>query len=244
MKTYVVKIGGVASDQLNAQFFSTIRKWQAQGIQIVIIHGGGHYITELMEQFQVKHQIKNGLRVTDETTLELTKMALLGKVQPRLVSLFQKEGLQPVSLHAGCDQLVQGEVINYAELGYVGQVTAINHQLLKQQMNHRKIPVIAPLGITKDGQWLNINADEVACKIASSIQADELFLLTDVPGIKENNQWLKRIDLSKIEKLKDQNIITGGMIPKLNSAKYALLHGVKSVNINNNIHCLGTKITA
>ena len=197
-----------------------------------------------MEQFQVKRQIKNGLRVTDETTLELTKMALLGKVQPRLVSLFQKEGLQPVSLHAGCDQLIQGKVINYAELGYVGQVTAINHQLLKRQMNHRKIPVIAPLGITKDGQWLNINADEVACKIASSIQADELFLLTDVPGIKENNQWLKRVNLSKIEMLKNQNIITGGMIPKLNSAKYALLHGVKSVNINNNIHCLGTKITA
>lgn len=244
MKTYVVKIGGVASDQLNAQFFSTIRKWQAQGIQIVIIHGGGHYITELMEQFQIKRQIKNGLRVTDETTLELTKMALLGQVQPRLVSLFQKEGLQPVSLHAGYNQLIQGRVINYAELGYVGQVTAINHQLLKLQMNHRKIPVIAPLGITKDGQWLNINADEAACKIASSIQADELFLLTDVPGIKENNQWLKRINLSKIEMLKNQNIITGGMIPKLNSAKYALLHGVKSVNINNNIHCLGTKITA
>lgn len=244
MKTYVVKIGGVASDQLNAQFFSTIRKWQAQGVQIVIIHGGGHYITELMEQFQIKRQIKNVLRVTDETTLELTKMALLGQVQPRLVSLFQKEGLQPVSLHAGYNQLIQGKVINYAELGYVGQVTAINHQLLKLQMNHRKIPVIAPLGITKDGQWLNINADEVACKIASSIQADELFLLTDVPGIKENNQWLKRINLSKIEMLKNQNIITGGMIPKLNSAKYALLHGVKSVNINNNIHCLGTKITA
>ena len=244
MKTYVVKIGGVASDQLNAQFFSTIRKWQAQGIQIVIIHGGGHYITELMEQFQVKRQIKNGLRITDETTLELTKMALLGQVQPRLVSLFQKEGLQPVSLHAGYNQLIQGKVINYAELGYVGQVTAINHQLLKLQMNHRKIPVIAPLGITKDGQWLNINADEAACKIASSIQADELFLLTDVPGIKENNQWLKRVNLSKIEMLKNQNIITGGMIPKLNSAKYALLHGVKSVNINNNIHCLGTKITA
>lgn len=244
MKTYVVKIGGVASDQLNAQFFSTIRKWQAQGIQIVIIHGGGHYITELMEQFQIKRQIKNVLRVTDETTLELTKMALLGQVQPRLVSLFQKEGLQPVSLHAGYNQLIQGKVINYAELGYVGQVTAINHQLLKPQMNHRKIPVIAPLGITKDGQWLNINADEAACKIASSIQADELFLLTDVSGIKENNQWLKRINLSKIEMLKNQNIITGGMIPKLNSAKYALLHGVKSVNINNNIHCLGTKITA
>lgn len=244
MKTYVVKISGVASDQLNAQFFSTIRKWQAQGIQIVIIHGGGHYITELMEQFQIKRQIKNVLRVTDETTLELTKMALLGQVQPRLVSLFQKEGLQPVSLHAGYNQLIQGKVINYAELGYVGQVTAINHQLLKLQMNHRKIPVIAPLGITKDGQWLNINADEAACKIASSIQADELFLLTDVPGIKENNQWLKRINLSKIEMLKNQNIITGGMIPKLNSAKYALLHGVKSVNINNNIHCLGTKITA
>lgn len=244
MKTYVVKIGGVASDQLNAQFFSTIRKWQAQGIQIVIIHGGGHYITELMEQFQIKRQIKNVLRVTDETTLELTKMALLGQVQPRLVSLFQKEGLQPVSLHAGYNQLIQGKVINYAELGYVGQVTAINHQLLKLQMNHRKIPVIAPLGITKDGQWLNINADEAACKIASSIQADELFLLTDVSGIKENNQWLKRINLSKIEMLKNQNIITGGMIPKLNSAKYALLHGVKSVNINNNIHCLGTKITA
>ena len=115
MKTYVVKIGGVASDQLNAQFFSTIRKWQEQGIQIVIIHGGGHYITELMEQFQIKRQIKNGLRVTDETTLELTKMALLGQVQPRLVSLFQKEGLQPVSLHAGCDQIIQGKVINYED---------------------------------------------------------------------------------------------------------------------------------
>lgn len=244
MKKIVIKMGGIASKKLDKSFFKTLRKWQQEGNQVYIVHGGGQYITTMMEHFGLHKKVCEGLRVTDLKTLEITRMVLLGQVQPMLTSVFQKEGFHPVCLHAGFDRLIEGKMIDEKKFGFVGQVTHVNSQLLESFVQKNQLPIIAPLGITSNGQWLNINADETACQIAASLQADQLFLLTDVPGIKKDKDWLKEVSIQQIEQLKMEQVITGGMIPKLNSAKKAILSGVAQVNINNQIQSIGTKITA
>lgn len=240
--TIVVKMGGVAADNLTESFFQQIRRWQAQDKRVVIVHGGGHYISEMMDTLNVPVEKKDGLRVTNQQTLDITKMVLLGQVQPMITTTFQKAGIPSVGLNAGCDQLICGEVIDKDKLGYVGKVKEINTDLIQILINKKHIPVIAPLGITEDGQWLNINADDVACKVATSLKAKELFLLTDVPGIKKEQQWLPEISLEELDELKEEKVVTGGMIPKLDSAKAALLSGVGTVHISDTVEHVGTKI--
>ncbi len=242
METIVIKIGGVASDNLTPTFFQQVSDWQAAGKKIVIVHGGGHYISEMMEKMALPVTIKDGLRVTDPQTLEVTRMVLLGQVQPMITTRFQKAGMQAVGLNAGCDQLITGAVIDEAQLGFVGHVAQINTAFLQLLTQKQHIPIIAPLGITASGQWLNINADEVACQVAASLQAEKLFLLTDVPGIKKEDKWLGKISLSEMQTLIADNVVTGGMLPKVLSAQKALLAGVSSVSITNQINYGGTQI--
>jgi acetylglutamate kinase len=242
MGIIVIKMGGVASDNLTPAFFKQIAQWQAQGKKIVIVHGGGHYISKMLQKLALPVQIKDGLRVTDTATLEITRMVLLGQVQPLITTRFQQAGFQVVGLNAGCDQLIQGEIMNQQALGYVGQATTVNQPLIQLLLARDHIPIIAPLGITDQGQWVNINADEVASCVASSLGAEKLILLTDVPGIREDYQWLEQVTLAKVDTLIKDEIITGGMIPKLASAKKALLKGVQIVNITNHLGNPGTKI--
>ncbi|MDT2740241.1 acetylglutamate kinase [Enterococcus canintestini] len=240
----VVKMGGIASDNLDKAFFSQLKQWQAENKKIVIVHGGGHYISKMMTLMNLKVEVKEGLRITSKKTLEITRMVLLGQVQPLITTSLQKAGLQPVGLNAGCNQLIQGDFINRKKLGYVGEVTQISNALLETLFHTDQIPVIAPLGITPQGQWLNINADEVACQVAASLQAKKLFLLTDVPGIKKDDVWLDEVCFEQLEQFVTQKIVTGGMVPKITSAKKALVAGVQSVCINNTITNCGTTILA
>ncbi|OTN75359.1 acetylglutamate kinase [Enterococcus sp. 8G7_MSG3316] len=242
METIVIKIGGVASDNLTPEFFQVVHEWQAAGKKVVIVHGGGHYISEMMEKMALPVTIKDGLRVTDPQTLEVTRMVLLGQVQPMITTRFQKAGLQAVGLNAGCDQLITGAVIDEDQLGFVGQVAHINTVFLQLLTQKQHIPIIAPLGITEAGQWLNINADEVACQVAASLQAEKLFLLTDVPGIKKDNEWLGKVAFSEMAALIEDRVVTGGMLPKVLSAQKALLAGVSTVCITDQISHDGTEI--
>lgn len=241
-ETIVVKMGGVAADNLTESFFSQIRFWRAQGKHVVIVHGGGHYISEMMKTLNIPVEKKDGLRVTNQQTLDITRMVLLGQVQPMITTTFQQAGIPSVGLNAGCDQLVSGAVIDQQKLGYVGKVTDINTELISVLMKKNHVPVIAPLGITEDGQWLNINADEVACKVATSLKAEQLFLLTDVPGIRKEKHWLKQVSVDELETLKQEKVITGGMLPKLESAKAALLDGVGMVHISDAVEHVGTQV--
>lgn len=244
METIVVKIGGVASDNLTPSFFETIADWQAAGKKVVIVHGGGHYISEMMEKMALTVTIKDGLRVTDPQTLEVTRMVLLGQVQPLITTAFQQAGFHAVGLNAGCDQLIQGEVIDEEKLGHVGKVQQINAAFLKLLTEKKHVPILAPLGITPEGQWLNINADEVACQVAASLQAEKLYLLTDVPGIKQECKWLSAVSFEEIPRLIAEEVVTGGMLPKLKSAEKALKAGVASVCITDSVDRLGTQILA
>lgn len=243
MKTIVIKMGGVASSQLNQQFFDKIHLWQAEGYQIVIVHGGGKYISKMMQELNQKIELRNGLRVTSEKALTITKMVLLGQVQPNILSAFQKAGLVTIGLNASCNQLIQGELIDLKQLGYVGRATACNYNFLQALLKENYIPVIAPLGMTAKGQWLNINADEVACQVAGDLQAEKLYLLTDVAGIKKAGNYLKELCFAEIETFKKEKIVTAGMLPKINSAQKALVSGVSSVYISNTLDT-GTRLKA
>lgn len=242
MGVIVVKMGGVASDNLDADFFAQIKTWQAQGKQVVIVHGGGYYISEMMQRLGQEVRIQKGLRVTDAGTLEITRMVLLGQVQPLITTKFLAEGFHALGLSAGSDQLIQGDFLNRDELGFVGQVSQVNQALLTVLLEKEHIPIIAPLGITQEGQWLNINADEVACKVAGALQAEALYLLTNVPGIRKQDEWLTQLSSEQVSQLVAEQVVTGGMLPKLASAQAALKAGVQAVFINNSIVSQGTQL--
>jgi acetylglutamate kinase len=238
----VIKLGGVASDNLTETFFKQISAWQKEGKKIVVVHGGGHYISEMMERLKLSVQIKAGLRVTTEEALTITKMVLLGQVQPMITAYFQQAGFSVVGLNASSSQLITGEYIDQHTLGAVGEVVEIDTGLLDDLLSMAHLPVVAPLGLTKAGEWLNINADHVACKIAEAMEAEALYLLTDVPGVKKADTWLKQLTPVEITQLKAMDVIKGGMLPKIESAQTAIESGVKKVHITNQINKAGTII--
>lgn len=185
---YIIKIGGNAAQQLTPTFFETIKHWQKQHIQVAIVHGGGDQISHLMTQFNEPVQKFNGIRVTTAQGLHITQMALLGQVQPALTEAFRQHGIAAIGLNAGSNQLLTGHVLDQALYGYVGVIHQVNTQLIQQLWQQNLIPIIAPLAMTNDGQWLNVNADHAATAIAKQLHADALYLLTDVAG--GESQWL------------------------------------------------------
>lgn len=243
MGKIVVKIGGVASDNLTQSFFQQIEEWQTAGHEIIVVHGGGYYITEMMERLNIPVTIKEGLRVTTEQALKITQMVLIGQVQPTITTLFQQQGFATIGLNASSDNMIQGKFIDQEKLGYVGEITEVNPAAIEGVLYRNYIPIIAPLGMTSSGQWLNVNADDTACKIAEEVGAEALYLLTDVPGVKQGGEWLEKLSIAEVEELKNEEVITGGMIPKINSAINALENGVSEVHITNCIEKAGTVIT-
>ena len=243
MGKIVVKIGGVASDNLTQSFFQQIEEWQTAGHEIIVVHGGGYYITEMMERLNIPVTIKEGLRVTTEQALKITQMVLIGQVQPTITTLFQQQGFATIGLNASSDNMIQGKFIDQEKLGYVGEITEVNPAAIEGVLYRNYIPIIAPLGMTSSGQWLNVNADDTACKIAEEVGAEALYLLTDVPGVKQSGEWLEKLSIAEVEELKNEEVITGGMIPKINSAINALENGVSEVHITNCIEKAGTVIT-
>lgn len=239
----VVKMGGVASDNLTEGFFNQVRSWQAAGKKVVIVHGGGHYITEMMKRLNVPVAINDGLRVTTLETLQITKMVLIGQVQPAITTILQQNGFSALGLNASSGQLLTGDFIDQETLGYVGEINQVETAVLDDVLASCHIPVIAPLGMTEEGDWLNINADCAACKIAEALQAEALYLLTDVPGVKKHGVWLDELCIDDLDYLKKEKIIKGGMIPKMESAADALNGGVGQVHITNAIESAGTVIT-
>ncbi|MFQ7237104.1 MAG: acetylglutamate kinase, partial [Enterococcus hulanensis] len=154
-----------------------------------------------------------------------------------------QQGFATIGLNASSDNMIQGKFIDQEKLGYVGEITEVNPAAIEGVLYRNYIPIIAPLGMTSSGQWLNVNADDTACKIAEEVGAEALYLLTDVPGVKQAGEWLEKLSIAEVEELKNEEVITGGMIPKINSAINALENGVSEVHITNCIEKAGTVIT-
>lgn len=239
-QTIVVKIGGNASDQLPLTFFEKLKTWWYEGKKILIIHGGGPQISEWSEKMQLPVEKIDGIRVTDSETLNVTKAVLLGLVQPKLCQLVADAGLPVIGLNASDNHLLEGNYLNEAEYGEVGQVTKINDEWLQEELQGQ-IGILAPLAQTKDGHWLNVNADMAAATIAIKLQAESLVLLTDVPGVLNSGKVVPQLTESVANELFEHHIIKSGMMPKIKASFQALRNGVNQTFITNDLGRPGTQ---
>jgi len=244
-KTLVIKYGGHAmvDSALKANVIRDVVLMESVGMRIVIVHGGGPEITRHMEKMGKVPLFANGLRVTDEETLSITEMVLVGKINCDIVNGINQAGGRAVGLSGKDAGLIlarryrptgaDGE--SSADIGYVGEVEKINPEILNMLDQHEFIPVISPIGVDPQGQTLNINADAVAADIASALGAAKLILLTDVRGIcRDPNDPATvhaTLPAAQCEKMIAEGVIDGGMIPKARACLRALRGGVEKTHI-------------
>jgi acetylglutamate kinase len=245
-KTIVIKYGGHAmvDDELKDKFAQDIVLMKYIGINPVVIHGGGPQIGDHLKKFGKESKFIQGMRVTDEETMNIVEMVLVGTVNKEIVGLINRHGGNAVGLSGKDGNLIKAEKYYLNEekakhtppeiidIGLVGKVKNINTQLIVSLAQNNFIPVIAPTGMGDAGETYNINADIVAGEIAAALQAEKLLLLTDVPGVlgKDKN-LINTMNNKEALKLIDNGIIEGGMFPKVKCCLKALKGGVKKAHI-------------
>lgn len=235
-KTIVIKYGGHAmtSPELEELVLKDIILMKLVGMNPVIVHGGGPIIDHWLNKVNIKPKFVNGLRVTDEATMEIVEMVLVGKVNKGIVRLINLFGGKAVGLSGKDGKLIMAEKKQGEELGLVGQVTQINPEIIRSLTQEGYIPVVSPIGVSVAGETLNINADSVAGALGGALQAHKLVLLTDVEGIYLGGgpeTLASRLTATEIPALIEKGIIKDGMIPKVESCLHALEKGVENVHI-------------
>lgn len=241
-KTVVIKYGGNAmiNEYLKNSVMEDITLLKYIGMNPVVIHGGGPDINKMLDKLNIKSEFENGLRVTDESTMEVAQMVLVGKTNKEIVSLLNQKGGKAIGL-CGIDGSLIGcerhkTIVDRMEkdIGYVGRITHINSKLLDLIAKDEYIPVVAPIGVGIDGHSYNINADTVAGEVAIALKAEKLMLLTDVEGVKmskDSPDILHALTAAEVHDLIDRKIINGGMIPKVLGCLEALDGGVGRTHI-------------
>lgn len=250
-KTVVIKYGGNAmiSEDLKNKVMEDITLLKFIGLHPILIHGGGPDISEALTQFGIQSEFINGLRVTDEDTIHVAQMVLIGKTNKEIVSLITMKGGKAIGISGIDGRLIKCEKQftevdgKPVDLGYVGKIKSIDEKMIQFLSNDDYIPVIAPIGVDDDGQSYNINADTVAGAVAAALKAEKLMLLTDTPGIKSSpdaDDIIYEINQDEIYNMIDKGTIAGGMIPKVKGGLNALKGGVKNVHIIDGRipHCL------
>ncbi|HBJ2621625.1 acetylglutamate kinase [Clostridium botulinum] len=238
-KTIVVKYGGNAmiSDELKETVINDIILMKCVGIDPVIVHGGGPDISDFLDKLGKQSEFINGLRYTDEDTMEIVQMVLGGKVNKNLVSLIETFGGKAIGLCGMDGSLIRAKKLEKdIDLGYVGEITKIDTNILKTALSAGYIPVVGSIALGEDdNKAYNINADICASKISSALNAEKLILLTDVPGVlvdpKDSTSLLNVLRLHQIPKLCLDGIIKGGMIPKIDCCVEAIRMGVERTHI-------------
>ncbi|MBP5166398.1 MAG: acetylglutamate kinase [Oscillospiraceae bacterium] len=235
-KVVVVKYGGSAmlNDELKKAVMGDLVLLQLIGIKVVLVHGGGPEITQMLGRIGKKSVFVDGLRVTDEETAEIVQMVLAGKVGKGLVNLIELNGGKAVGLSGADGHLIEAEMKD-ERLGFVGEVTKINIEPVSVLLEKGYIPVISTVGCDSSGYFYNINADTAAAKIAGALNAESLLSMTDTPGIlrdfNDPGSLIRVVDISEAKKLTEDGVISGGMIPKVGCCIDALNGGVKKVFI-------------
>ena len=238
-KTIVIKYGGNAmiNDELTKTVINDIILMKCIGINPIIVHGGGPDISNTLAQMNHESKFINGLRYTDEITITVSQMVLARKVNKDLVKLIEKNGGKAIGLSGIDGSLIKAKKLtNDIDLGFVGEITSVNTELLNLSMNSGYIPVVSSIAIGEnDTNSYNINADTCASKIASALKAEKLILLTDVPGVMTNpddsSTLISTLRLHQIPKLTVDKVIKGGMIPKINCCVESVRMGVKKAHI-------------
>ena len=235
-KIVVIKYGGNAmiNQQLKEQVMEDIALLWLIGVKVVLVHGGGPEINETMQKLGKKAQFVDGLRVTDKETVDIVQMVLAGKVNKTLVNLLQMKGGHAVGLSGIDGGIIEAKMKNEA-LGYVGEITKIRTQPINDLLEKNYIPVISTVASDRQGNTYNINGDTAAAFIAGALGAERLIMMTDIAGIlldkDDPSTLIPHITVSEAEKLYENKVISGGMIPKVDCCIEALNHGVNNVII-------------
>lgn len=245
-QTFVIKYGGHAmGDERTAETFARdIVMLKTIGINPVVVHGGGPQIGAMLERMKIQSSFVDGLRVTDQATVEIVEMVLSGTINKQIVTAINQMGGTAIGISGKDGNLIQCEKLKRTkkdpdsniekvlDLGFVGEPTTVNAQVVLAMTQAGVIPVIAPIGMGPNGETYNINADTAAGAIASALKAHKLMMLTDVPGIlTKDKQLISEINAQEIDALLADGTITGGMIPKVETCVSALKSGVKQAHI-------------
>lgn len=241
-KTVVIKYGGNAmiNDELKNSVMEDITLLKYVGVNPVVVHGGGPDITRTLKKLNIESEFVHGLRKTNSDTMEVAQMVLIGKTNKEIVSLLNQKGGKAIGISGIDDNMIECEKLTKldngedVDLGYVGKIVNINPHVLEILAKGDYIPVVAPIGVDKNGQSHNINADTVAGELASALKAEKLILLTDVEGVKsssENEHISPALTVDEVYSLIKDNIISGGMIPKVLGCVQALHNGVGRTHI-------------
>ena len=245
-KTIVVKYGGHAmtDEALRDSFARDIVLLQCVGMHPVVVHGGGPQIDAIMQRMGIAARFEAGLRVTDAATMEVVDMVLGGKLNKEIVATINLHGGQAIGLSGKDANLITatkkqlyrsvspGSPPQLVDIGLVGEVTSVNTSIIHTLENNGFIPVIAPTGVGENGESYNINADTAAGDIAAALQAERLLFLTDVEGILDRDKkLLPSLDRQAVQRLQDEAVIEGGMLPKVEACLHGLDGGVAKTHI-------------
>ncbi|MDH7604414.1 MAG: acetylglutamate kinase [Melioribacter sp.] len=230
---FVIKYGGAVMHdeslkQMVAQDVTLLRKI---GINVVVVHGGGKEITSLSEKLNLKTTFVNGQRYTDEQTRDVVQMVLAGLINKDIVRRINIYGGRAVGISGIDAGLVNVKKYNKEDLGLVGEITNVNETFIRNLLKDGYLPVIAPIGVDEEGTIYNVNADIAAGNIAGALNATKLVYMTDIEGVKAGDTLISHLTKSDAEKYMKDGTISGGMIPKVNSALSALDAGVQKVHI-------------
>ena len=233
-KIIVVKYGGNAmiNDELKEAVMGDIVLLSLIGIKVVLVHGGGPEITEMLGKINKKSEFVDGLRVTDRETVDVVQMVLAGKINKNLVNLLENKGGKAIGLSGIDGHMIEAEMLDDVH-GYVGEITNVNVQPILDVLEKGYIPVISTVGYDSDGNTYNINADTAAARIAGELKAESLISMTDIDGIlrdkNDPSTLISKIMVSEAPQLMKEGVISGGMIPKINCCIEAIRRGVHKV---------------
>ena len=235
-KIVVVKYGGNAmiNETLKMQVMEDIVLLWLVGVKVVLVHGGGPEISELMEKLGKEPVFVDGLRVTDKETVDIVQMVLAGKVNKTLVNLLESRGGQAMGISGIDGRLIEAEMKN-EKLGYVGKITGINIKPVTDLLEKGYIPVVSTVGCDRDGNTYNINGDTAAARIAGALGAERLIMMTDIAGILRDKDdpttLIPEVTVADAAALQKEGVISGGMIPKVECCIEAIKSGVENVII-------------
>jgi len=244
-KTFVIKYGGhaMSDEKLKESFALDVIMLKSLGINTVIVHGGGPQINETLKRYGIVSEFVKGMRVTDQETMAVVEMVLVGQVNKEVVGYLNQHGGRAVGLSGKDGTLLMSKKllqeitnddgsIEQVDIGFVGDVVKVNTDLIATLEAGKYIPVIAPVGVGPKGESYNINADLVAGRVAAALGAEKLILLTDINGVKDiKGTLLESLSVAELHRLIEEEAITGGMIPKVICCADALKDGVRKAHI-------------
>jgi acetylglutamate kinase len=236
-RTIVIKYGGAAmkDSTLKAQVIRDVVLLSCVGVRPVVVHGGGPEINIWLDKLGIEPQFENGLRVTDAATMDVVEMVLVGRVNKEIVSLINQAGGTAIGLCGNDGRLFKARPEGRTGIGFVGEVTSVDVQVLVPLVQSGYIPVVSSVAADETGQAYNINADTVAGELAAALGAEKLVLLTDTAGILQDYHdpatLIRKLDIQQARDLVTKGVVSGGMIPKVNCCVRSLAQGVRAAHI-------------